>query len=70
MRANSAISKDAAAILELHEHKGIPWEPADNGFVFSKDQVERASQRMMRLNESRRIEYVRFGSFSNAMNAF
>jgi hypothetical protein len=62
--------KDAAAILEHHKHKGIPWEPSDNGFVFSKDQVERASQRMMRLNESRHIEYCRFGSFANAMNAF
>ena len=28
--------KDAAALLELHKHKGIPWEPADHGFVFSK----------------------------------
>jgi hypothetical protein len=27
--------KDAAAILELYKHKGIPWEPADHGFVFS-----------------------------------
>jgi hypothetical protein len=62
--------KDAAAILELHKHKGIPWQPADNGFVFSKDEVERASERMMRLNESRRVEYCRFGSFANAMNAF
>src|SRR5579864_8880129 len=56
--------KDAAAILELHKHKGIPWEPADNGFVFSRDEVERASQRMMRLHESRGIENVRFGSFA------
>jgi hypothetical protein len=27
--------KDAAAILELHKHKGLPWEPSDHGFVFS-----------------------------------
>ncbi len=62
--------KDAAAILELHKHKGIPWQPGDNGFVFSKDEVERASQRMMRLHESRGVENVRFGSFANAKNAF
>jgi hypothetical protein len=43
--------KDAAALLELHKHKGIPWEPSDHGFVFSKDQVERFAQRSMRLNE-------------------
>jgi hypothetical protein len=52
--------KDAAALLELHKHEGIPWEPADHGFVFSKDHVERFAQRAMRLNEARHIEYVRF----------
>ncbi len=52
--------KDAAAILELHKHKGVPWEPRDHGFVFSKDQVEAYAQRLMRLNQSRHIEHVRF----------
>jgi len=52
--------KSAAALLELHKHKGIPWQPADNGFVFSKDQVERFSQRLILLNQSRHIEHVRF----------
>jgi hypothetical protein len=52
--------KDAAALLELHKHEGIPWEPSDHGFVFSKCDVERFAQRAMRLNESRLIEYVLF----------
>ncbi|MGD0302183.1 MAG: hypothetical protein ABSE86_34315 [Bryobacteraceae bacterium] len=52
--------EDAAAILELHKHQGIPWDPADHGFVFSKEQVERCSQRMMRQNEARHIAWVRF----------
>jgi hypothetical protein len=52
--------KDAAALLELYKHKGIPWKPADHGFVFSKDQVEAFSDRLMRLNQSRHIEHVRF----------
>jgi hypothetical protein len=52
--------KDAAALLELHRHKGVPWEPADHGFVFSKDYVERFAQRSMRLNEARHIEHVLF----------
>jgi hypothetical protein len=52
--------KRAAALLELHKHKGIPWEPADHGFVFSQDQVEAHSQRLILLNESRHIEHVRF----------
>ncbi|HTS48313.1 MAG TPA: hypothetical protein VMH05_10245 [Bryobacteraceae bacterium] len=52
--------KDAAALLELHKHKGIPWEPADDGFVFSKDQVERTAQHLIRQNEARHVGYVRF----------
>jgi hypothetical protein len=56
--------KRAAALLELHKHKGIPFNPAElfseDGFVFSKDQVEAFSQRLMRLNESRHIEHVLF----------
>ena len=51
---------DAAALLEFHKHKGIPWEPADHGFVFSKDHVERFARRKKHLNASRHIEYVRF----------
>jgi hypothetical protein len=52
--------KDAAALLELHKHKGVPWAPADHGFVFLKCDVERFAQRNMRLNEARHIEHVRF----------
>jgi hypothetical protein len=52
--------KRAAALLELHKHKGVPWEPADHGFVFSKDQVEAFSDRLKRLNQSRHIEHVLF----------
>ena len=55
--------KDAAAILELHKHKGIPWEPADHGFVFSKDQVQRFAQRNMRLHEARHIDYLSFPAY-------
>jgi hypothetical protein len=52
--------RDAAALLELHKHQGIPWTPADHGFVFSKDHVERFAQRTVLLNQSRHIEHVRF----------
>ena len=52
--------KDAAALLEFHKHKGIPWEPADHGFVLSKDHVERFAQHKKDLNASRHIEYVLF----------
>ena len=52
--------EDAAAQLELFKHKGQPWEPSEHGFVFTKEQVERASERMMRQNEARSIAYIRF----------
>jgi hypothetical protein len=52
--------KDAAALLELHKHRGIPWEPADHGFVFSKDHIERFSQRLRDLSAARHFEYVLF----------
>jgi hypothetical protein len=52
--------KDAAALLELHKHKGIPWQPSDHGFVFSKEEIERHSEFLMRQNEARHIAYCRF----------
>ncbi len=52
--------KDAAALLELYKHKQQPWEPADHGFVFTKQQVERAAERMLRQNEARQVAYARF----------
>jgi hypothetical protein len=61
--------KDAAAILEFRKSKELPWEPADDGFVFSKDQVERAAQRMLRQNESSATKTIRFGR-SNPANAY
>ena len=33
--------KEAADILIRHQRKGLAWNPADDGFVFSLDQIER-----------------------------
>jgi hypothetical protein len=52
--------KQAAVILEHHKHQGIPYDPTQDGFVFSIDQVQAFSQRLMRINESRHIEHVLF----------
>jgi hypothetical protein len=52
--------KRAAALLELHKHKGLPYDPAQDGFVFSKDEIEAFAQRLILLNESRHIEHVLF----------
>jgi hypothetical protein len=53
-------SEDPAALLEMHKVKGIPYDPAQDGFVFSSDQIETFSLRLIRLNESRHIEHIRF----------
>src|SRR5579864_9026567 len=52
--------KRAAALLEMHKVKGIPYDPAADGFVFSIDQIETYSQRLIRLNQSRHVEHLRF----------
>jgi len=52
--------RHAAALLEMHKAKGIPYDPAQDGFVFSNDQIETFSHRLIRLNESRHIEHIRF----------
>jgi hypothetical protein len=52
--------RDAAELLAYHQHKGLSWDPADHGFVFSKQQIERHAQHLIRKNEARHIGYVRF----------
>ena len=46
---------EAAELFLRHQHKGLPWEPVElfseqDGFVFSKEQVERHAQHLMRQN--------------------
>ena len=41
---------EAAELLMRHQRKGLPWEPADDGFVFSKEQIERHARKLMRQN--------------------
>jgi hypothetical protein len=41
---------EAAEILIRHQRRELPWEPADDGFVFSKEQVERHAQYLKRQN--------------------
>ena len=40
---------EAVEIFLRHQRKGLPWEPVDDGFVFSKQQVERHARQLMRL---------------------
>ncbi len=36
--------RDAAEILIRNQRKGLPWEPAQDGFVFSMEQIERQAR--------------------------
>ena len=49
--------REAAAILEFHEHKGLP---TNHGFVFSKQQIELYRARSMRHYDTRNSECVQF----------
>jgi hypothetical protein len=51
--------KDAAAVSEVHKHKGIPYDPTQDGFVFSRDEIDAFAQRQMRINTSRAFDYSR-----------
>ena len=45
--------RKAAELLVQHEHLEKPWDPADDGFVFSRSQVAQFAIREMRLNNAR-----------------
>ena len=45
--------RQAAELLIQHDRQQIPWDPADDGFVFSRQQVEQFATREMRLNNAR-----------------
>ena len=58
--------KQAAALFELDKSKGIEYDPAanpnENGFVFSRSQVESHSHLLMRQNEAHHFAYIRFNA--------
>jgi hypothetical protein len=41
---------EAAELLMRHQHKGLSWDPAADGFVFSIEQIQRHARYLMRLN--------------------
>jgi len=46
---------EAAELFLRHQRKGLPWEPAElfseqDGFVFSKEQIERHARKLMQQN--------------------
>jgi hypothetical protein len=52
----------AADLLEMHQEKELPYNPAQDGFVFSTDQIETFIQRRDRLSEARDASLERFAA--------
>jgi hypothetical protein len=51
---------EAAELFIRRQHKELPWEPSDHGFLFSKEQVERHAQHLMRQNPALYAAHPRF----------
>ena len=48
--------RDAASVLEFHNHKGLPYVPAEDGFVYSITEIEAFAQRTKRLNKAWKVD--------------
>jgi hypothetical protein len=48
--------RDAASVLEFHKHKGLPYDPAEDGFVYSITEIEAFAARTKRLNEAWKVD--------------
>jgi hypothetical protein len=58
--------KEAAAIVQFHKHKGLPYDPAQDGFVFSREVIQGFVQRTTHLNQATRVERFLFEPASNS----
>jgi hypothetical protein len=48
----------AARILRMHQAEGTPYNPAEDGFVFSNDEIETSIRRDHRLREANHAYYA------------
>jgi len=52
-RSRESIRMDeAASLLEMHKEQGLPYNPVEDGFVFSVDEIETFIRRRQRLEEA------------------
>jgi hypothetical protein len=49
----------ASQLLQMHQDKKLPYQPADDGFVFSNEDIERHIRRKERLDEARHASAAR-----------
>ena len=51
--------KDAAAVSEAHKNQGTSYDPSQDGFVFSRDEIDAFALRQVRINKARAFDYAR-----------
>jgi hypothetical protein len=49
--------ENAARLLSLHQSEGLPYDPAEDGFVFSNDEIETSLRRTHRIKEANSAYY-------------
>ena len=49
---------DAAQLLQMHKEDGLPYNPAEDGFVFSNDEIETYIHRTERLEDASERAYA------------
>ena len=50
---------NAAILMEMHKDEGVPYDPAQDGFVFSPAEIDICIQRNQRLTQARRADLHR-----------
>jgi hypothetical protein len=58
--ADEAAMKEAATLLKLSEMRGTEYQPAKDGFVFSRDQIHAAVDRQYRLDRAATTDFTRY----------
>src|SRR5262249_39153717 len=56
-------SKDmekASKLLQMHAEKGLPYQPSEDGFVFSNPEIETYVRRQGRLEDARKASHARW----------
>jgi hypothetical protein len=55
-----AAMKEASALLKLSEMKGMDYDPAKDGFVFSREQIHAAIDRQHRLDRAATTDFSKY----------
>jgi flagellar biosynthesis GTPase FlhF len=56
-KENNQMEK-AARLLSLHQSEGLPYDPSEDGFVFSNDEIETSLRRTHRMKQANRAYFT------------